>query len=65
MEMLVEIVLVYLAIGAVLFALIPGQAMPADFHWRNQADAFRNSLPEVVAWPLVIWRFFRNGRLGD
>jgi hypothetical protein len=62
METLVEFVLIYLAIGAVLFALIPGQAHPTDFHWRRQADAFRDSLPEVVAWPIALWRFFRNGR---
>ena len=61
METLVELVLIYLATGAVLFALIPGQAQPTDFHWRSQADAFRNSLPEVLAWPLVLWRFCRNG----
>lgn len=62
METLAQLVLIYLAIGAVLFALIPGRALPADFHWRNQADVFRNSLPEVLAWPLVLWRFCRDGR---
>ncbi|HMD67016.1 MAG TPA: hypothetical protein VKG22_10265 [Stellaceae bacterium] len=61
METFVELALVYLAVGAVLFALIPGQAMPCDFHWRNQADAFRASLPEVLAWPLVLWRLCRQG----
>ena len=40
--------------GAVLFALIPGQATPDDFHWRNQADVFRDSVPEVLTWPLVL-----------
>lgn len=65
MENLVEFVLIYLAIGAVLFALIPGQALPSDFHWRSQAGAFRDSLPEVVAWPLVLCRLLRNGTLRD
>jgi hypothetical protein len=64
-ETLVEFVLIYIAIGAVLFALIPGQALPVDFHWRNQADAFRDSLPEVLSWPLVLWRFCQNGRFLD
>jgi hypothetical protein len=56
LETLVEIVLVYLAVGAVLFSLIPGQAMVCDFHWRNQAGTFRDSLPKVLAWPLALWR---------
>jgi hypothetical protein len=60
LETVVEFVLIYLAVGAVLFALIPGQAMPWDFHWRNQADAFRDSLPEVLAWPVVLWRLCRG-----
>ena len=54
METFVEFALIYLAVGAVLFALIPGQATPDDFHWRNQADFFRNSVPEVLTWPLVL-----------
>lgn len=65
METLVEAALIYLAIGAVLFALIPGRGMPLDFHWRRQADAFCDSLPEVLAWPLALWRFYRNGHFLD
>ena len=65
MEALVECVLIYLAIGAVLFALLPGQALPADFHWRNQAEAFRDSLPEVLAWPLVLCRLCSNRGFRD
>jgi hypothetical protein len=65
METVVELVLIYLAIGAVLFALIPGQVLPVDFHWRNQADAFRASLPEVLAWPLVLCGLCWNGRPHD
>ena len=61
METVVELALVYIAVGAVLFALIPGQGQPVDFHWRKQADAFRDSLPEVLAWPLILWRLYRNG----
>lgn len=61
MESLLELMLVYVAIGAILFALVPGQALPADFHWRGQAAAFRNSLPEVLTWPVTLWRICRNG----
>jgi hypothetical protein len=60
MESLVEFFLIYLAIGAVLFALVPGQALPIDFHWRNQVNAFRDSFPEVLAWPFLLWRLFRD-----
>jgi hypothetical protein len=62
MESLAQFTLIYLAIGAVLFALIPGQGLPADFHWRNQVLAFRDSLPDVLTWPLALWRVCRNGR---
>jgi hypothetical protein len=65
LETFVELALIYLAVGAVLFALIPGQAMPDDFHWRNQADFFRNSVPEVLTWPLVLWRLCRQSRFFD
>jgi hypothetical protein len=65
LETLVELALVYLAVGAVLFALIPGQAMPDDFHWRNQVGVFRDSVPEVLTWPLVLWRFCRQRRFFD
>jgi hypothetical protein len=65
LETFVELVLIYLAVGAVLFALIPGQAMPSDFHWRNQAGVFRDSLPEVLGWPLALWRLCRQGRFFD
>ena len=65
LETFVELALVYLAVGAVLFALIPGQAMPSDFHWRNQMAVFRDSLPEVLGWPLALWRLCRQGRFFD
>ena len=60
MESLAEFVMVYLAVGALLFALFPGQALPVDFHWRNQAKAFRDSLPEVLVWPLAFWQLCRD-----
>jgi hypothetical protein len=60
METVVELGLIYVAIGAILFALLPGQAAPIDFHWRNQATAFLDSVPDVMAWPLALWRFCRD-----
>jgi hypothetical protein len=33
LETFVEFALIYLAVGAVLFALIPGQATPDDFRF--------------------------------
>jgi hypothetical protein len=45
--------------------LIPGQATPDDFHWRNQVDVFRDSVPEVLTWPLVLWRLCRQARFFD
>jgi hypothetical protein len=57
MATLVRLVLLYLAIGAVLFAHPDGRAGPEDFHWRSQLRVFRATLPEVVGWPLALWRF--------
>lgn len=65
MESVAELVLIYLGIGAVLFALLPGRALPVDFHWRNQANAFRDSLPEVLTWPRVLWRLCRDADFLD
>jgi hypothetical protein len=65
LETVFELALVYLAVGAILFALIPGQAAPGDFHWRNQVGVFRDSVPEVLTWPLVLLRLCRQGRFFD
>jgi hypothetical protein len=65
METIVELGLIYVAIGAVLFALVPGRAAPLDFHWRDQANAFRDSVPEVLSWPLALWRFCRDSFPAD
>lgn len=56
MEMFVSLVLLYVAIGAALFAYPASPALPDDFDWRNQLGVFRASLLEVLAWPLVLWR---------
>ncbi|MBV8889917.1 MAG: hypothetical protein JO267_12170 [Alphaproteobacteria bacterium] len=57
METLVILCLVYLAIGAAFFAHPGSPALPNDFHWRGQIGVFRDSLPEVLGWPLALWRF--------
>jgi hypothetical protein len=57
MEYLVTAILGYLAIGAACFAHPASPALPDDFHWRRQIGVFRTTLPEVMAWPLTLWRF--------
>lgn len=53
--------MMYLAIGAVLFAQPnPGSVEPADFTWRRQGAIFRETLPAVLAWPLNLWRLLRS-----
>ena len=49
--------LMYFAVGAALFAQPrPGTAEPDDFTWRRQGAIFRETLPAVLLWPLVLWR---------
>ena len=57
METLVILSLAYLAIGAAFFAHPVSPAGPDDFHWRRQIGVFRDSLPEVLGWPMALWRF--------
>ncbi len=59
MGTLLSFFLIYLAIGAVLFAHPSGPVGPSDFHWRNQIAVFRDSLPDVLGWPLALWRWLR------
>lgn len=56
MEFILTAVLVYIAIGAACFAHPANPAQPDDFHWRNQIGVFRATLPEVLAWPMSLWR---------
>jgi len=60
MEILVTAALLYLAIGAAFFAHPPSPARPDDFDWRNQIDVFRATLPDVLIWPVALWRFGRS-----
>lgn len=57
METFVTFVLCYFAIGAAFFSHPASPAEPNDFHWRTQIAVFRASLPEVLTWPLALWRF--------
>lgn len=60
MEILITSVMAYLAIGAAFFAHPASPAVPDDFHWRAQIGVFCGSLPEVLAWPVALWRFGRT-----
>lgn len=60
MERLAILSLMYLAVGAGLFALPrPGTAQPDDFTWRRQGEIFIETLPLVLFWPIVLWRLLR------
>ena len=59
MEILLTSALLYVAIGAAFFAHPASPALPDDFHWRSQIGVFRTTLPEVLAWPVALWRFGR------
>lgn len=61
MEILVTAGLAYIAIGAAFFAHPPSPALAGDFHWRSQIEVFRTTLPDVLAWPVALWRFARSG----
>ncbi|HTV88204.1 MAG TPA: hypothetical protein VME41_04235 [Stellaceae bacterium] len=57
MEMLIMFALLYVAIGAAFFAHPASPAIAADFHWKQQIQVFRATLPDVIAWPFALWRF--------
>ena len=55
------LVLMYLAVGAALFAQPqPGTAVPNDFTLQRQGEIFRETLPAVLLWPLMLWRRFAD-----
>jgi hypothetical protein len=61
MATLVILVLMYLAVGAALFAQPqPGTAETADFTWRRQGEIFFATLPAVLTWPVLLWRLLRS-----
>lgn len=55
-----SLALMYLAVGAALFAQPrPGTATPDDFTWRAQLAIFRRTLPLVLLWPVALARQLR------
>jgi len=57
LEHLAILALMYLAIGAGLFAQPePGTAEAADFTPLAQVRIFRATLPAVLLWPIVLLR---------
>ncbi|HEY3908692.1 MAG TPA: hypothetical protein VGM07_02245 [Stellaceae bacterium] len=60
MVTLVIVAMIYVAIGAVLFAHPRSPAGPHDFDWRAQVGVFCDSLPAVLTWPLVLWLGFND-----
>jgi len=57
MASLVVLLMMYLAVGAALFAQPqPGSAEPSDFGFRRQGEIFRATLPAVLLWPIFLWR---------
>jgi hypothetical protein len=62
METPAIIALVYLAIGAAIFAHPPMPATPGDFHWRRQIHVFRSNFRDVMIWPLALWLWIAERR---
>jgi hypothetical protein len=54
METPAIIALIYLAIGAAIFAHPPLPATPNDFHWRRQMTVFRSNFRDVLIWPIAL-----------
>jgi hypothetical protein len=61
METAAVLMLMYLAIGAAFFAYPPRGIELGDLDWRGQAAVFLDTLPAVLAWPIVLWRLARAG----
>jgi hypothetical protein len=59
MEALATLILLYLAAGAACFAHPASRMTSADFTWRGQWKIFRDTLPCVLMWPLVLWHMRR------
>ncbi len=53
--------LMYLAVVAAFFAQPqPGTVTPADFTFRRQGEIFRDTLPAVLLWPIVLCRLLAD-----
>jgi hypothetical protein len=57
METPAIIALIYLAIGAAIFAHPPLPATADDFHWRRQMTVFRDNFRDVLMWPIALWEW--------
>lgn len=55
MELPAVVGLIYVAIGAVIFAHPRLPFTPHDFHWRRQIDVFRGNFRDVMIWPLALY----------
>ena len=55
----IELAMIYLAVGAVLFAQPGPGALPADSSLARQGEIFRATLPLVLGWPVVLLRGLR------
>jgi len=54
-------IMTYLAVGAACFAQPrPGTAEPSDFTWQRQREIFKDTLPAVLAWPLLLLRVLQR-----
>jgi ribose/xylose/arabinose/galactoside ABC-type transport system permease subunit len=62
MEMIVTLILFYLAVGAALFAHASYPSVPGDFDWRTQRAIFCATFADVVAWPLALFRLCAEHR---
>jgi hypothetical protein len=58
METPAVIALIYVAIGAAIFAHPETPATFYDYHWRRQIDVFRTNLVDVLVWPIALWERF-------
>ena len=57
----IVLAMMYLAVGAALFAQPhPGTAELEDFTWQRQGEIFRDTLPAVLAWPVILLRSLRS-----
>jgi hypothetical protein len=55
MEIPAIVGLIYVAIGAAIFAHPRLPFTPRDFHWRRQIDVFRRNFRDVMIWPLALY----------
>jgi hypothetical protein len=55
MEIPAIVGLIYVAIGAAIFAHPRLPFAAHDFHWRRQIDVFRSNFRDVMIWPLALY----------